>query len=189
MRKKNTPLVYALLIVGVFGFLLFKAVENRARVASNTDPQTGNHGAVTQRAGTSVTQASSQAPDFTLRTLDGGSITLSSFEGEKPVILDFWASWCHNCQRAMPRLSKIYEDYSDRVEIIGVNLRERDSAVQRFIDSRGIAYPIAMDPGHVASQYAIRYTNTHILIDKQGNIVRVVPGDVTERDVRQLIEG
>lgn len=132
---------------------------------------------------------SAVAPDFSLQKLGGGTITLSEFRGKKPVIVDFWASWCPNCRRDMPNLNSFYEKYKDKVEVIGVNLREGEGAVKAFISSRGIAFPIALDPyGRAANDFGIQYTNTHFLIDIDGNLVRTVPGDIRESDIVGLIE-
>ena len=130
------------------------------------------------------------APDFTLDRLDGSSITLADYRGEKPVILDFWASWCHNCQRDMPRLSKWYDQYGDQVEVIGVNLQEKPAVAQSYVDRANISFPIAMDPkSKVSRLYGISYTNTHILIKRDGSIDRVIPGDISEEDIQNLIAG
>ncbi|MBI4160266.1 TlpA family protein disulfide reductase [Candidatus Wolfebacteria bacterium] len=128
-------------------------------------------------------------PDFTLQKLGGGAITLSEFKGKKPVVVDFWASWCPNCRRDMPNLNRYYEKYKDKIEVIGVNLQESERTVQRFIASRGISFLIALDPSSRASNaFGIRYTNTHLLIDKEGNLVRAIPGDISEADIISLIE-
>lgn len=133
--------------------------------------------------------AKNTAPDFTLQKLDGGTITLSEFRGKKSVVVDFWASWCPNCRRDMPKLNGFYEKYKDRVEVIGVNLQEKDSTVRDFIASRGISFPIALDSnGQASNAFGIRYTNTHFLIDKDGNLVRTIPGDINEADIVSLIE-
>lgn len=128
------------------------------------------------------------APDFTLTNLKGEEITLSSYRGEKPVVLDFFATWCPNCQRDMPKLSKMYEKYSDQVEVIGINLQERQSLVEDFIEERGILFPIVMDPrGSASRDYGVRYTNYHILVGIDGNISGLVPGDISESDILSLI--
>lgn len=132
---------------------------------------------------------SQSAPDFSLAKLGGGTISLSEFKGKKPVVVDFWASWCPNCRRDMPSLNRFYEKYKDKVEVIGVNLKEKESTVQNFIASRGISFPIALDPSGQASRvFGIQYTNTHFLIDINGNLVRTIPGDISESDIVSLIE-
>jgi cytochrome c biogenesis protein CcmG, thiol:disulfide interchange protein DsbE len=129
------------------------------------------------------------ALDFTLQKFDGGTISLSEFRGKKPVVVDFWASWCPNCRRDMPNLNRFYEKYKDKVEVIGVNLQEKESTVQKFINSHGINFPIALDSrGEASRTFGIQYTNTHFLIDINGNLVRTIPGDIRESDIASLIE-
>jgi len=133
--------------------------------------------------------AANPAPDFMLQKLGGGTISLSEFKGKKPVVVDFWASWCPNCRRDMPKLNGFYEKYKDKVEVIGVNLQEKESTVKDFVDSRNISFPIALDPsGHASNAFGIQYTNTHFLIDINGNLVRTIPGDISEADIVALIE-
>lgn len=131
--------------------------------------------------------ANASAPDLTLQKLDGGTLSLSEFKGKKAVVLDFWASWCPNCRRDMPNLSRFYQAHKDAVEVIGVNLQESAATVRDFIASRSISFPIALDPyGRASGAFGIRYTNTHILIDKAGNLVRAIPGDIQESDIVSL---
>lgn len=129
------------------------------------------------------------APVFSLAKLGGGTISLAEFRGKKPVVVDFWASWCPNCRRDMPNLNRFYEKYKDKVEVIGVNLQEQESVVRDFIASRGITFLIALDPsGQASNAFGIHYTNTHFLIDKNGNLVRTILGDIQEADIVSLIK-
>lgn len=129
------------------------------------------------------------APDFTLTKLSGEKLSLSDYRGEKPVILDFFATWCPNCQRDMPKLSIWYEKYQDNVEVIGVNLREREKTVRDFISSRDIAFPIVLDPfSQVSQNYGVQYTNYHVLINTDGTFSGIVPGDISEAQIVALIE-
>jgi cytochrome c biogenesis protein CcmG, thiol:disulfide interchange protein DsbE len=127
------------------------------------------------------------APDFTLPTADGGSVTLSYLLAERPVLLDFWASWCPHCQRNMPRLQELHARYGDRVAILGVNMKEDGDAVRAFLASRGITYPIALDAGAVARAYGVRFTNTHVLIRQDGAIVDVRAGDISAEGLERLL--
>jgi len=125
--------------------------------------------------------------ELSLPKLGGGTIDLADYRGEKPVILDFWASWCPNCKRDMPKLNAWYQEYKDKVEVIGINLQESSGTAQRFVDSRSITFPIALDPERIASRaFQIQYTNTHILISKEGQVIRVIPGDIRESDITSL---
>ncbi len=128
------------------------------------------------------------APDFSLQKLGGGTIALADYKGREPVILDFWATWCPNCQRDIPHQEAFYEKYKGKVEVIGIDLQEDPSLVSHFVSQYGITYPIALDPESRASQaYNAQYTNYHVLIDKNGNIVKKIPGDISEQDFVSLI--
>lgn len=146
------------------------------RFATNPTPSAGTasiHGLSTN------SNNARSAPDFTLQKLGGGTISLSEFIGKKPVVVDFWASWCPNCRRDMPNLNRFYEKHKDKIEVIGVNLQEKESTARNFISSRGISFSIALDPfGSASRAFGIQYTNTHFLIDIDGNLVRVIPGDI-----------
>ena len=183
-----------ILIIGTVvlaaGILLFASVYNSNKDSSPRPTSSSVQGANIGDITPTQNRNQNPAPDFTLERLGGGTITLSQFQGEKPVILYFFATWCPNCKRHMPKLNKWYEDkYKDQVEIIGVNLQEDEGKVRDFIDSRSISFPIALDPrGQVSQKFGIRYTNTHILIDKGGSIVREIPGDIRESDIKSLIQ-
>ncbi|MBI4123119.1 MAG: redoxin domain-containing protein [Parcubacteria group bacterium] len=175
----SSKLLIGGVVLVVAGLLIF------GRFNSNNTPSAG-----TASVQNSISAGSIHtAPDFTLQKLGGGTISLSEFKGKKPVVVDFWASWCPNCRRDMPNLNRFYEKYKDRVEVIGVNLQERESTVADFIKSRDINFPIALDPsGQASNAFGIQYTNTHFLIDKEGNLVRTIPGDIRESDILSLIQ-
>lgn len=171
------------IIVGLFAIGRFTGGNSEAGI--NPSTQNGLHG----QANIGNAAGSQLAPDFSLARLGGGTISVAEFRGKKPVIVDFWASWCPNCRRDMPNLNRYYEKYKDQVEVIGVNLQEAEPTVKDFIASRGISFPIALDPtGHASQIYGIQYTNTHFLIDKEGSLVRQIPGDIRESDIQSLIQ-
>src|SRR3989338_4124108 len=180
--SNKTLIIGAIVIVA--GLLIL------ARWYSGGIAQTPNpHASIRNQASIGSSAGSQLAPDFALAKLGGGTISLAEFRGKKPVVVDFWASWCPNCRRDMPNLNHFYEKYKDKVEVIGVNLQENDSTVRDFVASRGISFPIALDPrGQASNAFGIQYTNPHLLIDINGNLVRAIPGDIRESDIASLIE-
>jgi peroxiredoxin len=85
------------------------------------------------------------APDFTLPTLDGKELSLSQFRG-KIVMVNFWQESCSACRSEMPHLQAIYEEWPhDKLEILAVNIGERDAFVQSFVDRQGLTFPTLLD--------------------------------------------
>ena len=111
------------------------------------------------------------APDFKLSNLEGQSISLSDFRG-KPVLLNFWASWCGPCRYEMPFIQEIYEKWSGKgLVILAVNLQENPSQVKEFVESFGFSFPVLLATNQeVSLAYNIRGIPATFFIDKDGII-------------------
>ena len=179
-EKGSSNIIIAIVVVVVFvGIAIYATQGGNSPSNSNTDTK-----APTSTSGESAKQI---APNFSLDKLGGGTVTLAEYKGRKPVVLDFWTTWCPNCKRDMPKLNVLYEKYKGKVEVIGIDLQENPSLVQKTISDWGITFPIALDANGGASRaYGVRYTNYHVLIDIDGNVVRAVPGDISESDITSL---
>ncbi len=95
----------------------------------------------------SLPQKNSPAPDFTLTSLDGLSVTLSELSG-RPVLLNFWATWCPPCRSEMPYFQEIHEDpvWREReLLILAVNLQESAADVRRFVTDNAYAFTVLLD--------------------------------------------
>lgn len=116
--------------------------------------------------------AKNLAPDFTLKLTDGKDIKLSDHKG-KIVILDFWATWCPPCRRAIPDLIDIQKTYQENVVIIGISLdTETQADVVPFIKKFGINYPVAYANMEVYQAYGnIESIPTSFIVDQSGQIV------------------
>ena len=125
------------------------------------------------------------APDFLLRQLGGEPLRLSDLQG-RPVIVNFWATWCSTCRVETPDLIELYETHlGDGLIILGVNLRENEGSVAGFAEDFGIPYPVLFDrSGEVASTWRIGGPNRGVpstyFIDSDGVVRKVVFGLVTE---------
>ena len=111
------------------------------------------------------------APDFTLKGLDGQEVSLSDFRG-KPVLLNFWATWCGPCRLEMPFLQEIYEKWNGKgLVLLAVNLQEDQGTVEDFIDGAGYTFPVLLAPGNqVPLSYNIRGIPATFFIDADGVI-------------------
>ena len=110
------------------------------------------------------------APAFTASTLDGETITLDELRG-KPVVLNFWATWCGACRYQMPFLQAAFEEKGHDMEFIGINLRESSDKVRQVVEYEGVGYTIVLDGnGAVANSYNVRPIPATFFIDEKGII-------------------
>ena len=118
-------------------------------------------------------EAEMLAPDFQLISLDGQTVSLSDFRG-KPVLLNFWATWCGPCEFEMPFLQEIHEDeeWSQKgLVILTVDIGEHPTKVKLFASSLNLSFIILLDIDQdVALKYNIRAIPTTFFIDKDGII-------------------
>jgi cytochrome c biogenesis protein CcmG/thiol:disulfide interchange protein DsbE len=123
------------------------------------------------------------APDFTLAAVDGDDIQLSSLRG-RPVILNFWATWCSPCRAEMPELEAVWQRYqADGLVMIGVDQGEDAATVAQF--ARGVVettFPLLLDTNQaVGRAYGVRALPTTVFIDAEGRIQDVRIGGPLNR--------
>ena len=128
------------------------------------------------------------APDFTLQTLDGDTLTLSDLQG-KAVVLNFWATWCPPCQAEMPELQSAHDAYeSGGLVVLGVNQAEDRATVQAFLDERNLSFPVVLDSQYEASQlYQVNSLPTTFFIDRDGIIREIVVGQMNAALLKQQV--
>lgn len=130
-----------------------------------------------------------EAPDFTLETLDGKTVKLSELRG-KPVFLDFWATWCGPCRRALPHTQEFAKKYGNDAHILAVNLREDKETVRAFMEKHNFTFTVPMDTkGEVASRYRVRGIPHFVVIDAKGVVqfVQVGFGGGIEKKLEEVL--
>lgn len=132
------------------------------------------------------------APDFELSTLDGKSIKLSDYRGQK-VLLNFWATWCPPCKAEMPHMQNYYENNKDKnVTILAVNLTSMDKGIEKvktFVKDYGLTFPIPMDEdGDVGDLYQAFTIPTSYILDEKGRIQQKIVGPMDEEMMSSLLE-
>ena len=128
------------------------------------------------------------APDFTLQTLDGATLSLSDLQGQA-VVLNFWATWCPPCRAEMPELQAAYEDFGPGgLVVLGVNQGEEQAAVQAYLDELNLTFPVVLDTQFEASEiYQVNSLPTTFFIDRDGVIREIVVGQMNAALLRQQI--
>ncbi len=121
-------------------------------------------------------KAGNKAPDFTAELIDGSSLALSDLKG-KPVIINFWATWCGPCVREMPAFERLKEDFGDEIGIIAVNCGDDADTVKDFVDENGYTFPVALDENYeVAMLYPSNSIPYTVVLDANGKITHVSTG-------------
>ncbi len=132
------------------------------------------------------------APDFAMEDHNGNTLSLSDFTG-KPVILNFWASWCSPCKAEMPHFQTAYEEYGDDIHFVLVNLtdggQETVETAYGFIQDQGYTFPVYYDTAMAgAMTYGVNSIPVTYFIDVQGNIAAWGRGMLSETDLQYGID-
>lgn len=128
------------------------------------------------------------APDFTLQTLDGESLSLSDLQGQA-VVLNFWATWCPPCRAEMPELQAAYEDYGPGgLVVLGVNQGEDQATVKAYQEELNLTFPVVLDTQfEVSETYQINSLPTTFFIDRDGIIREIVVGQMNAALLKQQL--
>lgn len=149
-----------------------------------------------QQSGQNEDEQTVSAPDFTAEDLNGAPVSLSDYRG-KPVVLNFWASWCGPCKNEMPAFNAAWQEYGDRVQFLMVNLtddyQETLESAKAFLDTVDYGFPVFFDTkleGAVA--YGVTGIPATYFINAEGLVVaRAVQSldyDTLTRGIGMILE-
>ncbi len=131
------------------------------------------------------------APDFTAYTGDGKAVQLSNYFG-KPIVLNFWASWCPPCKAEMPDFEEAFLTLGDQVQFLMVNLTvgsETLESASGYVASQNYTFPVLYDTKGTASYtYGIQSIPTTFFIDAEGNLVAQATGAINAAALQQGID-
>jgi thiol-disulfide isomerase/thioredoxin len=133
------------------------------------------------------------APDFKMKTYDGGTVSLSDLRG-KVVMLDFWATWCPPCQEEMPSLVKLAKEYEGKgLVFVAASRDEMPDAplfVEEFVISRmpDLGPYVVYAPDEMAAAFQVTALPTLYFLDREGRVVDAQRGALSEDALRRRVE-
>lgn len=132
------------------------------------------------------------APDFKVTDQDGNQVMLSSLFG-KPIVLNFWASWCPPCKAEMPNFNKVYKEVKNDFTFMMVDLvdgqRETVTTGKTYIQNQGYEFPVYFDVDQEAADaYSISSIPTTLFIDSNGMVAAGYTGAISENTLLESID-
>lgn len=181
MKKQSTLLIAILTVLLLVGTSILYNYFSDDVTQELQDQQQSNTTTIAATGDTQTTERELQpAPDFTVYDADGKEFRLSDFKG-KPVVVNFWATWCDLCKYEMPAFQEKWEAYGDEVEFLMVNLVDNISetmqSAQDFLSETDYTFPIYFDSDRDAyNTYPLRSIPVTIFVDADGNLVNMARG-------------
>lgn len=136
--------------------------------------------------------AADSAPDMTVYDMDGNPYKLSDFRG-KPVILNFWATWCGYCKMEMPDFDAKYQEYGDEIHFLMINvtdgIQETVEKASQYVSEEGYTFPVYYDTDQsAAANYNLSGLPATYLLDAEGGIVAWQQGMLTAETLQKGID-
>jgi len=131
------------------------------------------------------------AEDITVYDKEGKEVKLSEYIG-RPIVMNFWASWCTPCQIEMPEFDKVYQELGEDVEFLMINMTasggETIERAQAFVEKGGYNFPILFDTEHdAAGTYDASAMPTTYFINKEGYVVKQIVGAINAETLKEGI--
>ena len=130
-------------------------------------------------------------PDFSGLTADSKTVSLTSLRGHV-VLLNFWATWCHECRPEMPVFEQLHREFTTQgLRVIGINARERTAAVREYSKELGLTFPLVLDSkGEINRAYGVVGLPSTLIVGRDGRAVALAvgPREWTSVPARSLIE-
>lgn len=201
MKKKTSLVVLILALVVLIGgaYVLYGRLsadarpDNLSAQTPQTTQTTGETEAPQDAAAPEETEPPKvEAPDFTVENADGEEVKLSDYVG-KPIVLNFWASWCSPCKSEMPEFNAAWEELEGEVQFLMVNMtdgsRETLESAQAYLEETGISTPAYFDTSYSAAiAYGVTSLPTTYFIDAQGGAVARAMGAIDADTLQKGID-
>jgi thiol-disulfide isomerase/thioredoxin len=135
-----------------------------------------------------VVELAGPMPELAGEGVTGATVGPEDYRG-RPVLVNFWATWCGPCRREQPALQRLAEEYADRVAFVGVNFRDDAAAAAEYVREFEVTYPSVLDPaGEIGFDFSIPYLPATVLVDATGELRYRLLGAQPESSFRRHIE-
>ena len=167
------------------------SINETASNSSNADTESAETANQTE---STTSDTKNLAPNFTVYDLEGNEVNLTDFFG-KPIIINFWASWCGPCKTEMPDFNEAYETYKDEITFLMVNMtdgsRETKELASSFIAESGYTFPVYYDTEYSAAMtYSVSSLPTSFFLNAEGELVTyargAIDGATLEKGIRMI---
>lgn len=200
-RKKHVGVIvaavaFAVVLIGAgaaYSFLAPAADDKQIEVTGTDAVQETEVDAADDTGdGNGANAATTPAPDFTMTDADGATLTLADFKG-KPVLLNFWASWCGPCASEMPDIQSAWEEHGNDVEFVIVNMTdmngETEQSAKAFLAENNYTFPCYFDANNsAATAFGVSSIPQTYLINAEGNIIGAYMGAMDASVIAQGID-
>lgn len=181
MKKLLTGFLVACALVVVYGHNLLPS----SGIQANTKPQLTTTTSTAEAAGVTA----QIAPDFTFTDLVTGKTTKLSDLRDKPVYLNFWATWCPPCVKELPHIQAKYEQYKDRIHFLAISVDSEQDAPAQFISSKGYTFTVGYgNEREISRAYNIEAIPASYIIGTDGTIKAQIVGSMDEADLESFLQ-
>ena len=183
MKKFLTSFVLALSLVTISGF--------DASLSTNMSFRLTKQKAMTIMSKAEAAEISEgvAAPDFTFTDLATGKVMNLSDLRDKPVYLNFWATWCPPCVKELPHIQAKYEQYKDRIHFLAISVDGEQEAPAQFIPSRGYTFPVGYgNEREISRAYNVEAIPMSFIIDTNGVVKAKIVGSMDEADLERFLQ-
>ena len=200
-KKRFLILLTVLLIVLAGAMIAYRTLSDRVTPGSALlDGMTAQTTADTVKTGIDAADSTPNddsetvfpAMDFTVYTVDGTPVSLSDYFG-RPILINFWATWCPPCKSEMPDFDRVYADYGDDVVFMMINMtdgsRDTVESAAAFVADNGYSFPVYYDCDlDAAYTYGVSSIPMTVLVGADGNIIGVQVGALNEAQLRSILD-
>ncbi|MFC3927958.1 TlpA family protein disulfide reductase [Streptococcus caprae] len=175
--------------ISSFGYFYSKAQAEKAQAAKVAEPTTEEN---TEEEIKAMELIGQQLPEFTVTDSKGQEVSSQEFY-DKPMIIVDWASWCAHCQKHLPVIQKVYEEYGDKINFVMINLTdeadEPQSQAESYIKEQKFTFPYFFDQSQTAADsLMVEYIPTTYFVDKNHIVKQVSVSELEEKELKELLD-